>query len=257
MITCQLWNGLGNQLFMMAATMAHAWRNNDAFAFPAQTLRPELWERKLPHLPTLPDGWKHSGVYDVSPLIEKNFVRKAIIYEGQHYEVIHMGYGNGMCLSGYFQTEKYFWDYRDRLLKEFGFKWQHEPGVVAVHVRRGDYLEQQEFFPVVTPEYLLKAMEMFHGKTFRFYSDDIDWCKGFCRENNIVADFSDRRTEIEDLESMSGCEHQICSNSTFAWWAYWLNQSPDKTGVFPAQWYGPANKWRESKDIYPENAVIV
>lgn len=240
MISCHLWNGLGNQLFAMATTMAHAWRNNGLYAFPEQTLQPQLWQRRMKHLPTLPEGWMPS-----------------MVYQELHRGYQELPYEEIMCLSGYFQSEKYFIDYRDRILKEFNFKWQPEPGVVAIHIRRGDYLSIPNLFVTVSEDYLLKAIAHFPKKRFRFYSDDITWCKDFCNKHGMEAEFSEGKNEVEDLESMSGCESQICSNSTYAWWAFFLNQNPDKVGVFPSEWYGIDNQHLINTDLYPQKSIII
>ena len=45
--------------------------------------------------------------------------------------------------------------------------------------------------------------------------------------------------DIADFAILQKCDHQIISNSTFGWWAGWLNENPDKTVVAPAGWFTP------------------
>jgi hypothetical protein len=74
---------------------------------------------------------------------------------------------------------------------------------------------------------------------FFVFSDDIEWCsRNFhmphCRFVNIEAS---RKNPIIDFQLMSLCKHNIIPNSTFSWWAAWLNEHPEKVVVTPNRWF--------------------
>ena len=161
---------------------------------------------------------------------------------------------------------------------------------VSVHVRRGDYLlpENQSLFGgICTEAYYKNAMEQMRREHpgCRFYlftndkryinerikeyknrhaqkaepeAADSDWADG------IGAADSDwtGRIKVVDLEGqddyaefvlMSKCKHNILANSSFSWWASYLNHNPDKTVLAPDKWL---NGW-DCVDIYRKDMRTV
>ena len=51
--------------------------------------------------------------------------------------------------------------------------------------------------------------------------------------------------------------YNILANSSFAWWAAWLNKNNSKT-VVPSNWFGPAYNGQWSiNDLIPETWSII
>ena len=90
---------------------------------------------------------------------------------------------------------------------------------------------------------------------FFFFSDDIDWVK----ENISIAHphtyIEPAAPEFEaiDLKLMSACKCQIIANSTFSWWAAWLNQSSNKIVMAPPSW---SKLVPDSKRILPASWIV-
>lgn len=230
---------MGNFLFQAACAMSYAWKHGLHFTVPTTT-NDKFWNPiYLQHLASpLYDPAKPSTV-----IHERGFPYQELPFKEEWRSL-------NIVLEGYWQTEKYFKQYREDILREFGFPWELKKGVVSIHVRRGDYLRLVTKHPPVPKEWTLKAMAQFPGYHFHFFSDEIDWCKlTFGKRKDVT--FSNSKSEVEDLVAMSQCEHHICSASTFSWWAMWLNRNPQKRVIFPKLWFQPGRP-EDTRDIIPD-----
>jgi len=162
-----------------------------------------------------------------------------------------------MVLEGYWQSEDYFKDIRPLLLKELTVKesfvsseirlqsqhlQQHES--IAIHVRRGDYIANptvNQLFGICTLEYYDNAInwmkQHIQHPTFYIFSDDTDWCKTHFKMPSNEINFITGNKDYEDFLLMSSCRHQIIANSSFSWWAAWLNQNQNKHIIAPKNWF--------------------
>lgn len=114
---------------------------------------------------------------------------------------------------------------------------------IALHVRRGDYLDAKnlKIYGVCDSTYYYRAVGYFREKLpgFKLYifSDDINWV-----EDNLFFDDVMYVRLPEELPAywsiylMSLCSHNIISNSSFSWWAAFLNRHPGKIVIAPKQW---------------------
>lgn len=158
-------------------------------------------------------------------------------------------------LDGYWQTEKYFKDIRDTLLSDFEFpdtatKEEAElldrinkSQSVSIHIRRGDYLENEaKYGNICTESYYHAAIKHMEKKlddpSFFVFSDDLSWCRDFLKpyKNIYYVDLGKEISEIHDMKLMAACKHNIIANSSFSWWASWLNQNEDKIVIAPDRW---------------------
>lgn len=234
---------MGNFLFQTACAAAYAWRHGLEFTVPNRTNDPKWNPIYLQHL--------------VNPKWNPNLPTVQITEEGHAYQELpfreEWRSGN-IILDGYWQSEKYFKGYRQKILETFAYPWELMPGVVSFHVRRGDYLTLTKKHPPVTVDWMNRAMGRFSGYVFLFFSDDIAWCKQTFGDR-LNCYFHEGASEVEDLIKMSHCEHHICSASTFSWWGAWLNRNPEKRIIIPDWWFvgdtPTSYKGLDTRDIVP------
>jgi hypothetical protein len=149
---------------------------------------------------------------------------------------------------GYFQSESYFEKYSENIKSLFSPTYDFKKGIInkfpfdkqitVVNVRRGDYLHSPNYHPVVTPEYVYKAVEKIPNTEFYLIaSDDLDWCKENINLPNTI--YLEGYKSYEQLWILSMCKNFIISNSSFSWWAAYLSDYKDKIVVAPETWFGP------------------
>ena len=158
-----------------------------------------------------------------------------------------------MYLSGYFACEKYYSDILYDLREKIQFPPSDNPlnpelaqemracASVSVHVRRGDYLNEENramFGNICTDAYYKKAMELIKEEVpdahFYLFSDDVSYVKQkYQGEEFTVVDINHGKDSFYDMWLMSNCKHNICANSTFSFWGARLNGNEGKIMIRP------------------------
>ena len=108
--------------------------------------------------------------------------------------------------------------------------------LVAVHVRRGDYVKLSHVHSNLAEnhDYYKAAMSYFKGKKFVFFSDDIEWCRSkFGKDNLYITSISD----ISDMYIMGKIPNKIIANSSFSWWSAWLFEKNNHSIIAPKNWF--------------------
>ena len=75
--------------------------------------------------------------------------------------------------------------------------------------------------------------------------------KEFLPENNDYI-FCDTANWQEDLYFMQNAKHNIVANSSFSWWAAWLNNNSEKIVLAPNKWFTDEAKINY-KDVVPDS----
>lgn len=145
---------------------------------------------------------------------------------------IYAQFREGNLPDIYLQDEKYFAKYQEELIQ----RWGEDIGFtnyVGIHVRRGDYVHSNFHWDLSDTDYYEKAMCLFVDKKFIVFSDDVEWCK--TQEIFKGCAFSEGNSEIEDFNMLASCEAIVMANSTFSWWASYLNPNPNKRIIAPRE----------------------
>jgi hypothetical protein len=177
--------------------------------------------------------------------------------------------------NGYFQSRKYFEPYTDSirayLYSEFDKLENRERRsgncTVALHIRRGDYLQLQNIHPVQDISYYIQSISimksMYPNCKFLIFTDTPDFVQNQnvfrSSEYKLVKSLETSPKSIEEEHNlMRSCDHFIISNSSFSLTAYYLRNSiKDSTIVSPRNWFGPNGPHYNIYDLVPEHAILI
>ena len=272
-------SGLGNQLFMYAFSVVIAKEIGypvylDLSSFEECNMVDDCFESNV----TFPNninirrfGLKYFNISN------HNISDKRIISRAEHIaddeEIFNNGvefYKDGLItfFKGYYEDLGFFdfVKYRSIFVNEFKLKNKMDPynekllkmiketNSVSIHIRRTDkkltgYLSLNYYKDAIN--YLMKRVDNPH---FFIFSDDIQWTKD---NLNIDAPHiyieNDDNHNYCDFELMKNCKYNIIANSTFSWWAAWLNSFIDKIVIAPKFW-GRGQK-RDHEGLIPDSFV--
>jgi hypothetical protein len=173
-------------------------------------------------------------------------------------------------LEGYWQSEKYFKHIRQTLLNDFEFPPLNDKNreieqiirnnnSISIHLRRGDFIADplnNKNHGFIGLKYYAEAVGQFskeqEAPLYFIFSDDINWVREHLKlsQDTLYIDWNKNEEAINDLHLMSLCQHNIIANSSFSWWAAWLNQNPNKIVIAPKKWFNERD-WNTS-DLIPD-----
>nr|WP_276562422.1 alpha-1,2-fucosyltransferase [Hoeflea prorocentri] len=199
---------------------------------------------------------------------------KFVRQNGAAFDPQIIGLPADVWLHGYWQSERFFADFKEEIRKELSVKTEPDETnarlfdeimitpAASLHIRRGDYVSDPKanaVHGICSLAYYenaasLIARTMGQEPVFYVFSDEPGWVADNLRlpyEMRIVS--HNGAKNYEDLRLMSACRHHVVANSSFSWWGAWLNPSPEKLVVAPARWF--ADPSAHNPDIVPEDWV--
>lgn len=232
---------LGNQLFQYAVCKSVALKNGYEYCIPKDFLG--ISQLKL------------NCDLGVSNFTCKN------VYD-QHTENLQKDIFNisdFTLINGFFQSEYYFEDIKDIIKNDFTLVYDVKSENLLkkfdveeycyIHLRGSDYKNIDWLLP---KEYWLKAKcEMNNIKKnikFLVITDDIDYSKQIFPEEECISN-----DIFTDFYLLSKSKYAIISNSSFSWWAIYLNNNSNYI-IGPKRWfnYNKLQRFEKYGETIPE-----
>jgi len=248
---------LGNQLFEISTTIGLAKKDNLEYYF---------------------NSWKPNKYFKNKIPTYKFFDYNFRIYNEPcfHYKEINLlNKKENWDLRGYYQSYKYFDDYKDDIINQFEleddytFYIENEyPFLIdgthtcSINVRRGDFLDFKDYHHIVPISYYKEAIEHLYGGNtegikFIVVSDDIKWCKeNLPKGLGLELTFIENEVDVTQLKILSYCNDNIMAASSFSWWGSYLNRNENHRVIGPKKWFGPLyENIHDTKDLMPDKWV--
>ncbi len=256
-VTAKLMGQLGNQLFIIAATVSVALDHG------ATPIFPDLTQNKDWKIPVNYEKLFHSLPVQLPRAASLTYREPRFSYEPIPYQP-------NMELSGYFQSEKYFFHHKQEILELFAppadvmaylsLRYAEivaHPMTVSVHVRFYHEDPTGKAHPTCCRNYFEKAIQSFpEDALFVVFSNQMEACKTLLSGLHKNLRFIEGEDHFCDLYLMSLCKHNIIANSSFSWWGAYLNRNPDKQVIAPKPWFNPAYL-SDTKDLLPEGWIQI
>jgi hypothetical protein len=157
---------------------------------------------------------------------------------------------HNIVIDGFWQDKKYLdpifiEQVQLKMLKICNISQSIKETKVCMHVRRGDYLTNKNYFRlaqnVLDINYYFSAMRYMKDtrglNKFHLYTDDEIWAQQFFgSDDRIEIIKSSELSPVELLTGMSEYSNFIIANSTLSWWAAVLSSCSTKFVIIPKQW---------------------
>ena len=265
MITCYLQGGLGNQLFLIFTVISYSLKYNIPFYFPD---KPRTFDRKF----YFDDFFSYLKDYtkDLRPdQITDKFYKESEIFIYNEIKLINFNF----CIYGYFQNKDYFESNKNKILEIIHFdeklinvKNECKNFIdfdCSLHFRIGDAKISTGFIILDIKYYIdcLTKIDKIKNVLYFYEQEDIadvtnkiSILKSKFPNLNFVG-IDTNLPDYSQLLLMSNIKINIIANSTFSWWAAYLNKNQDKLIFYPSKYFCKENIHLE-KDVlklFPES----
>ena len=295
-------NGLGNQLFLYASSYALAKQldrellidEKSGFLNEERKIKYELSNFNITSKLSANEYKFDNQIKNIKRFllkkIDKFSERKNFLIEETNdkketefsNKYLKQRYKDVVFLEGYFQSEKYFINYKNDIMQEFTFKTEIKKNnlelqkmilntnSILVHIRQHAFTETPK--KQINEKNLLKSDQhtrenIVHNlKAIKYFKTKIDNAKFFIFSNDFknlknifIGDeyyFVDQNIKLEpiyDFYLMTLCKHFIVSPSTFSWWAAWLSKNENKICISPPENMGMSL----NRDVIPDDWINI
>ncbi|WP_176113008.1 alpha-1,2-fucosyltransferase [Sediminibacterium ginsengisoli] len=195
-----------------------------------------------------------------------------------HFDADVLNARGEIYIAGLWQSYRYFESIEQKIRTAFQFRLPlsakaselHKrikaTNAVCVNVRRTDYVNiasTANTMGTIPVDYYKKALDIIAAKYDKpeifIFSDDIAWCKehlNIFKYPHFFVDHTYAGEQFSDyMQLMTACNHFIIPNSSFAWWAAWLNTSGDKIVIAPKKWMADTSV--NTTDLIPNTWIRI
>jgi hypothetical protein len=281
MIKVQLFAGLGNQLFMIFATISYAIDHGIQYSILSEMEKTS--NGTTTYWDTILDAFKTNVI--------TNYSSGDNVYNEPSFEYnalpAHLSH-NDCVLKGYFQSYRYFEHNYDKIIdimklkqKKDVVKTEHHKyfrkKTIALHFRFGDYIFLQNYHCIKPPSYFIDALVSLSNDLISMKENIEDYdILYFCEPGNdkYVNEFlkiirctvrkplsfikvDDDIPDWKQMLIMSCCDHFIITNSTFSWFGAYFSEHQRKIVYRPKTWFGPKNNGKDITDMCPAEWKVI
>lgn len=265
--------GVGNQLFGWAAAQTLAENLNVPLTLNISNLSHRGFQLQKLDLGACHISDKASYIYSIKSELLRAIYRKTLL-SSDFFEK-SFGYDHRLGsvhkpirLHGYFQSFKYFVGnpkIRDTLSNPCVTSLEYEKlkssldlnNSLAIHIRRGDYLQNLDYHGVVGAPYYMEALQLSKttcgSKSLVVFTDDLIEAKRTVPNAAAYVTSETLPSPLENILLMSQFSGLIGANSSFSYWAGVIMESNFK--VFPKKWF--ATSTVSTQDLLPPDFLTL
>ena len=263
-IPCQ--GGLGNQLFIWSAAHKIASNFNCPVKITYLDHKKSIMQRELfplikycDHSITLSNSLvfgKSLNWFDILqdhvPKFKSNIALKYIMndYKNPHLAPSELRV-RSLVTRGYFQNHEMvamvmnqiapeLKAYLNKQVKKIDMKSQ-----IAVHVRRGDYLNAANFYGVLTRQYYSKVLG--GDQKYLLFMEDKQQVKDFENDPNLIRTIDQKDANAWETLAMFVDSDQLhMANSTLSWWGAKLSENSKRLITMPFPWHNQGHAFQKN-----------
>mgnify|MGYP006092211091 CR=1 FL=1 len=309
-IITRISNELGNQMFMYASTLGISKKINKTLLLDNETAylsKKNISKYGLNNFmitsSIAPNNLKFLGAYGyikrkLFKKINNIYPNKSFYIERKNKDKItqfdnninSIKFTKNVYFEGYFETEKYFTDIKDLILKEFSFidhkkfikspyfQIINNPNSVSICLRQNRFVEgrnnlntklntkKSATFSNEQITYINKSISYFQNRIdkpiFFLWSNDIKNIDLKLFNDKILIVDHDKKfcssldKRCLDLFLISNCNNHIVIPSSFNWWGAWLSQKKNKLILRPSD-KSFSQFTVNNKDLWPSDWIEI
>ena len=266
-----LTGGFGNQMFMIFNIIALSKQYNKEF---------ELYydESYIKNYYTAKNVLRESAsafkIFKNLTFKKNNNIDEYLDFQesGFKYDNIQLENNENYSIKGFFQSYKYFWEYKEEIKKYLFIDYEkieliknlynsYNKKILSIHIRLTDYETSNNYHFISSIEYYKQALSHYNLNDYQIilFSDDIEKAKNKLAPLNLHYISADELyTGVEDQFYMLCLSNvRVCASSSFSLMSCYINEMynfvNDTEYNFSSKWFGYNGPEYDIYDVIPIN----